>query len=41
MRRGIIPMVVCELMGFMPSPILAASEPFIGEIMDDGSKFLS
>ena len=42
MRNGIISVLVCGMlgvMGFMPSPILAGSEPFIGEIMMTGANF--
>lgn len=42
MRNGIISVLVCGMlgvMGFMPSPILASSEPFIGEIMMTGANF--
>lgn len=42
MSNGIVPVLVCGMlgvMGFMPSPTLAASEPFIGEIMMMGANF--
>jgi hypothetical protein len=42
LRNRIIPMLVCGVLGMtglMTSPILAASEPFVGEIMMTGANF--
>ena len=42
MRNGIGSVLVCgmlSVMGLLPSPILAASDPFIGEIMMMGANF--
>ena len=42
MRNGIVSMLVCGMLGvmeLMASPILAATEPFIGEIMMTGANF--